>query len=509
MRLLYLLTHPALKRDALYHGVARNLREEYGHDVVFVYTGPVREFPPGLELRHFESWVKDHHREIDQADLVELENRFPESNLWLAAAAERRLTDYSMLRGAIAWSQYSWEEAVFFLKAAVLFYDSIIEGFQPEFALAQHPDNLHSVLLFELARSRKFRSVMLVRDFYWEDRSFFLQDDQHYRSSRLARLYRETLQDYDKKVLPHEAEVMKAIERRMQEDPAAARRDLVPEVKISDIVKNGLATLVRSRSYFTLTVPDPFDGYWQLSLWKGALSVFLRAKNTLWRKYSKDFKDDVPSQPFVLFPLHYQPEASTIAAAPAFQNMLGVVHALSASLPAGYRLVVKEHPRIGGYRYPEFYRSLRCLPNVVLLRPSVPNQRILGKARAVVTVRGTLGFQAIICGKPTLMLGRKYFDCIDDIVKISDLNELPRVMKRLLASAGDGIRSVPSRAVKAFFLAQRDVLYQRKRSEDESADEKERSYAELLHRMLSDELEFFKAREHESPQPVPAPALKA
>ena len=56
----------------------------------------------------------------------------------------------------------------------------------------------------------------------------------------------------------------------------------------------------------------------------------------------------LPSGPFAYYPLHFDPEASTIVSAPMHTNQLAVVEALAKSLPLGMSLLVKEHiPNLG------------------------------------------------------------------------------------------------------------------------------------------------------------------
>ena len=146
-------------------------------------------------------------------------------------------------------------------------------------------------------------------------------------------------------------------------------------------------------------------------------------------------RKDLPAEPFVFCPLHYQPEATLLGASPAWLDQLALVRLLSASLPAGHRLVVKDHPVIGGTRAPAFYRSVRQLPNVVLLDERVSG-RWIARARncsLVATIGGTVGLEAMLFGKPVLVFGRVYYDCMDTVLKPpSDLNDLPQFLKRIL-----------------------------------------------------------------------------
>ena len=51
----------------------------------------------------------------------------------------------------------------------------------------------------------------------------------------------------------------------------------------------------------------------------------------------------------------------------------------------------------------------------------------------VATIGGTIGLEAMLSGKPVLMFGRVYYDCMDTVLKPpNDLNDLPQFLKRIL-----------------------------------------------------------------------------
>ena len=81
------------------------------------------------------------------------------------------------------------------------------------------------------------------------------------------------------------------------------------------------------------------------------------------------FLADPPGErPYVFYPLHFEPEATTLVHGSYFEDQLTVVKNLARSLPAGWELVVKEHFYMRGQRRLGFYRSLLSIPNLRLLR---------------------------------------------------------------------------------------------------------------------------------------------
>ena len=246
--------------------------------------------------------------------------------------------------------------------------------------------------------------------------------------------------------------------------------------------------LLRTKTFFTFSSAPVTSASWKKHVPAALKSWCNRFINFALRSLSNSLAHEIPSEPYVYFPLHLQPEASLLAAAPVFQNQLAVVQALSASLPAGFLLVVKDHPRMAGYRSASFYKQIKRLPNVVLLADSVSSQKLIDAAVLIATIRGTVGFQAALQEKPVLLFGRVWYDCIDAIVKVNNLNDLPVLLGDLLLHKPADSDEY-KRNIYAFVQALEGV--KRKRTHQvESAEEKAGSYAQLLNDLFEDEMEF-------------------
>lgn len=109
--------------------------------------------------------------------------------------------------------------------------------------------------------------------------------------------------------------------------------------------------------------------------------------------------------PYYYFPLHYEPEASTMVAAPDFVDQLALIAALAAGLPPGCRLAVKEHWPMLGRRPPGYYRRLGAIAGVDLVDPAVSGFEVMKAARATLTITGTAGLEAVLTGRPAAFFG--------------------------------------------------------------------------------------------------------
>ena len=114
---------------------------------------------------------------------------------------------------------------------------------------------------------------------------------------------------------------------------------------------------------------------------------------------------DLERQSYVFFPLHVEPESSMGMMAPEMNEQLACIEFLAKNLPAGVRLVVKEHLAAVGRRPRDFYRTLLDIPNVVMLSPHAYALDVARGARAVAVITGTLGLEAAVLGVPVISFG--------------------------------------------------------------------------------------------------------
>ena len=114
---------------------------------------------------------------------------------------------------------------------------------------------------------------------------------------------------------------------------------------------------------------------------------------------------ELTGQDYVYYASHYEPEMSVAAASPTITDQLAVVESLSKSLPAGWTVAVKEHIPMLGRRPRGYYNRLKAMPNVKLISPYADGFLLLKSCRAVVTLTGTVGTEAILLGRPVVFLG--------------------------------------------------------------------------------------------------------
>jgi hypothetical protein len=107
----------------------------------------------------------------------------------------------------------------------------------------------------------------------------------------------------------------------------------------------------------------------------------------------------------VYFALHQEPESALMSISPEFNNSMEIMAWVSKSLPADTLLIVKENPWAFGVRSRGYYRNLMKISNLHFAHPAVPSWEWINRANLVVTITGTVGFEAVYFGKPVLSFG--------------------------------------------------------------------------------------------------------
>jgi len=113
---------------------------------------------------------------------------------------------------------------------------------------------------------------------------------------------------------------------------------------------------------------------------------------------------------YVLYPIHFQPEASTLVQAPYYLDQAVLIEDISKSLPVGYQLYVKEHVSNRGRRPLAFYKRLRETFGVRLLGPYEDTWTLIRDAAAVAVITGTVGWEGLLFGKPVVTFGDVFYN---------------------------------------------------------------------------------------------------
>jgi hypothetical protein len=148
---------------------------------------------------------------------------------------------------------------------------------------------------------------------------------------------------------------------------------------------------------------------------------------------------------------HFQPEQSTLVGGIFSSNQVALAENIAKSLPLGWTLVCREHPKGRGSRPLWQYRHLESFPNIVFT--DAPTKGLIRNAGAVITITGTVAVEAIAFDRPAIMMGRTYFDYSDLLYKPAGIHELPAVFRKILVDGDYERRADRVDLIHKFLLA--------------------------------------------------------
>jgi hypothetical protein len=134
-----------------------------------------------------------------------------------------------------------------------------------------------------------------------------------------------------------------------------------------------------------------------------------RLVNSKTFEWLKPYDRELPSERYVLYTLHHQPEASVDVYGSLNSNQEVLIEALSRLLPASHKLWVREHKGAMGDRSLFWFRRVRRLPNVRVVDPDRSIFGLIRNADLVATISGTPGYEAALLGVPAVGLAPVFF----------------------------------------------------------------------------------------------------
>ncbi|MDO8482056.1 MAG: hypothetical protein Q7S75_03160 [bacterium] len=424
------------------HKIAIELREKHGVSEFcgYVYLRSSAKFlrnqkdiPYGKLLVDEEIHDASAHETVDWKDIEELEREYGIPNLWPYLAVDRVIR-YGM--GVREYphdtSQYTHETMARMLQATVRAILKFLEQEKPDVIFMPVVSSLGNMLLFHIAKKKGI--PVLVGAETRIDGGYILSEDYHTFSFANARF----------KQLMEGAKSLREIAARayLEEYRVKPRTYLyyMEGFKNSGARREAFSWLspqkiVRSIQWLSLrilrTTLEPAHDYMEQSPWWFLLDA-TRRKFRLMRGFADLWDESNPQEQFAYYPLHVEPEMATLLLAPRWTNQINLIKQIAESLPLSFKLYVKEHPVMVGFRPRQYYRELKKIPNVKLIHPNHDSHALIKSAKLIATITGTVGWEAVLLGKPVITFGNVYYNALGAVKKCNDIEELPALVKERL-----------------------------------------------------------------------------
>ena len=151
--------------------------------------------------------------------------------------------------------------------------------------------------------------------------------------------------------------------------------------------------------------------------------------------------------PYVYYPLHVPGDFALTIRSPEYLDQFALIDYIARNLPPTHVLAVKEHPAmVGAFAVNRMRELLRLNDNVVILSPSENNLSVIRDAAAVITVNSKSGAEALLLGRPVVVLGDAFYRPSRLVTKLDSLSDLAVAIRTSLTQP-----PLDARAVRSFF----------------------------------------------------------
>ena len=184
-------------------------------------------------------------------------------------------------------------------------------------------------------------------------------------------------------------------------------------------------------SFFSRGLRDRGNDFTRYSLSRLFRMYLRRRLNALHVRMAPVFEPP-GERPFVLYAYQMQPESSVDVLASYVSDQPALIKQIARALPASHELYVKPHPdHVGGVSRAELL-ALKQIPGVRLVSPFLPSHDLMKRASVILTLTGTMAFQAALHGVPAVIFAPQFFRAVPGVHYCRSPLDLPSLFAQLL-----------------------------------------------------------------------------
>ena len=135
---------------------------------------------------------------------------------------------------------------------------------------------------------------------------------------------------------------------------------------------------------------------------------------------------------YFIFPLHMQPEGSTLILAPFDVNQKNTIINISKLLPPKVYLYVKEHKSALGQHTKSFYKELKKYPNIRLISYRENMFELIKHCSGTICLSSTVGLESLMLKKPTIIMGKVFYNDTGLTFKANSFPDIRECVERIL-----------------------------------------------------------------------------
>lgn len=218
------------------------------------------------------------------------------------------------------------------------------------------------------------------------------------------------------------------------------------------------------------------NALYNINLWKRTRAVYKKEKTVDW--YDRYAVLPVKGEKFIYFPLHLQPEGTTLPMAGVFYNQVLALQILSEAVKGtDIKIYVKEH-FVQTSRPKVFYEKIKKLPNVELIKTCVDSTDLIDNSIAVSSCTGTVLLEGTIRGKCAFAFGKVYnWKGLPGLFLIKDSIQCKELIKGILTGT---IKIDPKQVEKYFTCIEKGTVPNYAYAEELQNFDKKEDFSDLI-----------------------------
>ena len=358
----------------------------------------------------FDNILKNHKSNME--NLVKFEKNYS-INLWNLAINERHFYRFNL-------EKFSDEQILSILEQGCTLFEKIIDEIKPDFLITKWASRHYHQLLIDLCVKKGVKVIQLGQPKIGY-KMLISQDPS--KIDGVINLNHVTTKNRSFK------ELQKFI-KKFNMTKHQKEFDTKKQTKLG-FLNTGIEYIFSKNDLDD----NHYDYFFGSGKWKN-IRYILTSPNK--RKSRKKFLDslteNIPSKPFVYYPLAVDMERNLLINAPFYTNQIEIIRHIAKSLPINYTLVVKENPAqvSRDWRSLSDYKEIMEIPNVLLINPNVSYDELLKKSSLVVLIGGTTGFEAAFYGKSSITFSDMIYSLLPSVFRVKNLEELPDLIQSAL-----------------------------------------------------------------------------
>lgn len=208
-----------------------------------------------------------------------------------------------------------------------------------------------------------------------------------------------------------------------------------------------LAFSSKERKFY---LPMAMDEKSDVTTWMIAKFLHERTAAEFKEWYDTNANADL-SKPFVYVPLHLQPELTTQPEAQLFEDHLLLVDTIAKAIPGDWNIYIKENPRqydttintVSAQHFRDIsdMQDFLAVSNKVAFIPqSIKTQEILAKAKTVVLLTGTAGWESLNVSKGCITFAHPWYSACRSCLKVRTAEDLRKAFETVQRITAEEVR---------------------------------------------------------------------